>query len=359
MRKVLFVLADLEPGGAERAIVNLVRHLPRNRFEVHLALVRACGALLEEIPEDVTVHDLAAGRVRRAPLRIARLVWRLRPQVLASTLGYVNLALISLRPLLPRDVLLVVREANTVSAEIAAFQWPRLWAAAYRTLYPHADVIMCNARSMMDDLSQHYAVPRSKLRYLPNPLDVERVRRAAQQGSSPYTGVGPHLLAVGRLVPQKGFDRLIEAFARVAVGDEGAQLWILGEGPERPALEARAEEQGVAPRIHWVGQVRDPYPWMGHADVFVLSSRFEGLPNALLEALACGTRSVAFDVPGGVREVLEDLEGTALVPDGDVEVLAAAIQRLAGPRPPSRPKLPATFHLEPVIRAHAEVLSES
>jgi glycosyltransferase involved in cell wall biosynthesis len=108
-----------------------------------------------------------------------------------------------------------------------------------------------------------------------------------------------------------------------------------------------------------MGRVRDPYPWMGHAHVLVLSSRFEGLPNVLLEALACGTRSVAFDVPGGVRELLNGVEGTALVPDGDIEALATAIQEAVGPHPPPRPSLPPEFHLDSVMRAYTEILSES
>ncbi len=357
MRKVLFVLADFEPGGAERVITTLAQHLPRDQFELHLALVAARGRLRDQLPADVRVHDLAARRVRWAALPLCRLIRRLRPDVVLSTLGYVNIALILLRPFLPRGIPLIVREANTPSAELAGVGWPRLWRAAYRGLYPRAAAIVCPARSICDDLADGFGVPRSKLRHIPNPVDVGRVRESTRASSSPYTETGPHVLGVGRLVAQKGFDRLIDGFARVVREHGTAQLWILGEGPERAALVARAEAQGIAARVHLPGDIADPYPWMSHADVFVLSSRFEGLPNVVLEALACGTRVVAFDAPGGSREILEGLAGTLLVADGDLDALAVAITRCLGPSPPPQPELPVRFHLEAALQAYAELLS--
>ncbi|MFQ5515047.1 MAG: glycosyltransferase [Myxococcota bacterium] len=359
MRRVLIVLASLEPGGAERAILTLVQHLPRERFELHLGLIRAHGRLLEEVPEHVGVHDLGAGRVRRAGPSILRLVRRLRPDVLAATLGHVNLALLALRPLLPRGLPLVVREANTVSMLLAGARWPRVWALGYRVLYPRADTIVCNARAMLDDLASGFGIPRERLRYIPNPVDVERIRRAAQRGGSPYAGRGPHVIGVGRLVPQKGFDRLVDAFASFAGDFPEAQLWLLGEGPERDALASRTRCRGLGARVHLVGRVADPERWLRHADVFALGSRFEGLPNALLEALACGTPSIAFDAPGGARDVLADLEGGELVPDGDVEAFARGLARLARAQPARRPELPPRFRLEPAVQAYAELFEGS
>ncbi len=201
-------------------------------------------------------------------------------------------------------------------------------------------------------------MPRAKLRYVPNPVEVERLQREAQAGPSPYAGPGPHVLSVGCLVPQKGFDRLLDAFARVAESGPDSQLWILGGGPEREALIERAEQLGLAERIHLVGAVVDPARWMGHAHAFVLASRFEGLSNALLEALACGLRSAAFNAPGGVRELLDGVEGTVLVRDGDVAGLARALRELLGSAPPPPPVLPRRFHLAEGVRAYADLFRE-
>lgn len=357
MRRVLFVVPHLEPGGAERVVTTLLKALSRERFELHLALVVSRGRLLEEIPADVEVHDLAAGRVRWAPLRILGLVRRLRPDVVFSTLGYLNFALLLLRGLLPSRTPVVVREAVAASSQISGYPRERLWRAAYRWLYPRADAVVCPALGVIEDLVEHFGVPRERTRYIPNPVDVEHAAAEAAKGDSPYRGRGPHLLGVGRLEPQKGFDLLIEAFARLAERHPEAQLWILGEGQERGLLEARAAKRGLGDRVHLVGHVANPQRWMRHADVFVLSSRWEGLPNALLEALACGTRVAAFDAPGGVSEILRGVSGTALVPPGDAAALAECIAELLEHPSDAPPALPSRYELRRVVAAYEELFT--
>jgi glycosyltransferase involved in cell wall biosynthesis len=346
------VIASLEPGGAERVLATLLAALPRERFELHLAVFAARGRLLAELPAHVRVHDLQAHRLRRAPLRLRRLVRELAPDLVFSTLGYVNLLLLGLRPLLPRGTPLVVRESIEVTPEIAASRLPWFWSAAYRRLYPRADAIVCPARSMIEDLAGAFAIERALLHWIPNPIDVARVRRLAS-AASPYPGAGPHVVALGRLDAQKGFDLVIEAAARMR---RPCELWILGEGAERPRLEARAAALGLAGRVHLPGHVPDPYPWLSHANAFALSSRYEGLPNALLEALACGARAAAFDAPGGIREIAEEAGGVRLVAPGDVGALARALDALVDPgcADPS-PELPERYRLERVVGAYQEL----
>jgi len=356
-RKVLFVLPNLEPGGAERLVTMLLQHLPRERLELHIALVARYGLLLDSIPHDVHVHHLRAGRVRRVPYPLLKLAWKLRPDVVLSTLGYMNLALIPLWPFLPRGTRLYVREANTLSAEVQTYPRAGIWTAAYRALYPRADGIVCPARAMADDLVEHFGIPPRAIRYIPNPVDVELIE-AASEGDSPFRGDGPNLLGVGRLAEQKGFDLMIEAFARLTRRLPRAQLWVLGEGSERDALEQQAEDLGVADRVHLVGHVPNPYPWMSHADVFVLSSQFEGLPNVVLEAIACGTRVAAFDSPGGTREILEHLDEEILVPYGDVEALAEGMEKLIARGKSSPPPLPDEYRLSEVVQAYTDLFCD-
>ena len=163
MRRALIVLTGLEPGGAERVMATVVRHLPRERFELHLALIRRRGRLLEDIPAHVTIHDLGASRVRHAALAIVRLVWKLRPDVLASTLGRLNLALLLLRPFLPPGLSLVIREVSTVPAELAGRRRAWLWSMAYRLLYPRADLVLCNADAMFEDLAETFGVSSTRV----------------------------------------------------------------------------------------------------------------------------------------------------------------------------------------------------
>ncbi len=355
--KVLFAIPSLRVGGAERVATLLLQHLPRERFTLELALVERAGPYLEELPADVRVHDLGATRVRYALGALLRLVRRLEPDVLLSHLSYLNLAVMLLRPFLPRTTRVLLQGTTILSMQLAEGSWQRLATTAYRLFYPRADAIVCCSEAMREDLAQRFGVPRDRLRCIPNPIDERAIERSVDATSSPYSGAGPHVLGVGRLAPEKGYDRLIDAFVRLARRNAAAQLWLLGEGSEREALERRAEQAGLAARVHFAGFEPNPFPWMRHAGVFVQSSRREGLPVAVLEALACGARVAAFDCPGGSRELLEGIEGTLLVPDGDVDALADAMARLIGPTPPPRPVLPSRYHLGQGVRAYADLLS--
>jgi hypothetical protein len=167
-RRVLFVLPSLEPGGAERVVLRLLADLPRERIDAHLALVTRSGALLSEVPPHVALHDLGVRRVRYAPGPLLRLAYRLRPKVILSTLGYLNLALLAFRPVLPKGTRLSVREANTVSAELATARHAWAWRLGYRLLYPRADAIVCPARAVVEDLAARFGTPRGRLHHIPN-----------------------------------------------------------------------------------------------------------------------------------------------------------------------------------------------
>ncbi len=310
--RVLFALTDLHGGGAQRVVLTLLRHLPRERFELNLALVSRVGRFADEVPPDVRVYDLGARRVRAAAPRLVALVRELRPFVVFSTLYHMNQLLLLLRPLFPRGTRLVIREGITVSEALRRRGGSWLSSRLLRWLYPTADRIVCQCDAMADDLAQNFGVPRAKMTTIYNPLDATRVRRLAALGPNPFAdaGPGPQLVAMGRLDPQKGFDELIRALPALLAQRPEAQLFLLGEDgdPGRAnlrSLEALAGQTGVAGRVHFAGFQENPYPWLAHADLFVLSSRYEGLPNALLEAIAVGCPVVALDRPGGTREILE------------------------------------------------------
>jgi glycosyltransferase involved in cell wall biosynthesis len=355
-RRVLFVIPSLRLGGAERVVTLLAKHLPRARFEVHVALVEAAGEFLAELPADVRVHDLAARRVRRAVRPLVSLARRLRPDVIVPNLGYLNLALLGARVAIPRASRIVPIEHTTLSGEVALQSFPLLWRTAYRALYPKADRIVACSHAIADDLVSRFGVAPAKIRMIRNPIDESRIEAALGRAASPFHGDGPNVLAVGRLAHVKGYDQLLDAFAMLAPLAPDADLWLLGDGPERALLEAKARAHGLQARVHFAGYQADPFPWMRFASVFVQSSRREGLPMAVLEAAACGARLVAFDCPGGTREILSAIPGAQLVPDGDVNGLARAIARAIGPDAPQRARLPEEFRLARVIAAYADLL---
>jgi glycosyltransferase involved in cell wall biosynthesis len=318
-------MPNLGGGGAERVIVTLLRHLDRSRFEPHLALVDAVGPYLKELSADVLVHDLKAQRVRYAFPGMVRLVRKLRPQVVHSAMLELNIASILCRPFLPPRTRVLIREDISTSAQ--NFQLGRnlrVWSFLYR-LYGKADKVICVADYVLNDLAENYGVPRSKMVRIYNPVDVSETRTLADAIENPYSGDGPHLVAAGRLSKQKGFDILLEAMALVRNSLPNSQLTILGEGDLRSELLAQRERLSLNEAVHLPGFQSNPFPYFKHADLFVLPSRFEGLPLVVLEALAVGTPVVASDCPGALREILGDCPRAWLVPPSDPKALAEGI----------------------------------
>lgn len=313
-------------------ITTLLRHLDRSKFRLTLAVVDTREAVfLGDVPKDVEFIDLQCSRVRYAVPKIARLIWQRRPDVVFSTLGHLNLALAIIRPFLPNGVRYVARESNVVSEVIRGYRSPPIWKWAYRRFYGRFDTVVCQSRDMRDDLVANFSLPTFKTIVIHNPVDTERIRALAAEPL--VTGIEMvgcedgerdiNLVAAGRLVHQKGFDLLINALS--LCGNPLLRLTILGDGPLRGELEHLAVKRGVAGKVRFVGFQKNPYPFFAQADAFVLSSRFEGFPNVVLEALACGTPVIATPAPGGGREILEGAEGCILAESVTADELAKVI----------------------------------
>jgi len=324
--RILFALPGLHGGGAERVVVTVLRHLDRRRFEPHLVLADAAGPYLGEVPPDVPVHGLGAPRLRRALPALVRAVWRLQPAAVASTQGYMNFALLLVRPLLP-PTRLVVREVIG-ERYLENSRHRDLLYRYYLRRVRSADRIVTQSDGASREIAARVAARPGQVIRIYNPVDVARVSAEARSGDRPYAGPGPHVVAAGRLEAQKGFDLLLDAFARVRGRSPGATLTILGEGPDRQALAARAERLGLGAAVCFAGFQPRPYRYFGAADVFVLSSRYEGLPNVILEALAAGCPVIACACSDGVREVVRDGLNGLLIPPEDLDALALALDRL-------------------------------
>jgi len=354
-KKILFLLPSLTGGGAERVFTTLLRHLDRARFEPHLALLQAQGAYMGDIPKDVPVHDLKVSRVRYALPKIMRLIWKMRPQTILATMGHLNIALISAKPFFPTYTKLLVREAVIPSALFREEnQNIRLWGWLYRTFYKRADRVVCLSDSMVSDLVDNFAIPREKLVRIYNPVDTEKVRELAQTGNNPFSGAGPHLVAAGRICRQKGFDVAIDAMPAVLQRFPGAQLVILGEGPLEGELKEQARNLGVQEKVIFLGFQANPWLYLKHADAFILPSRYEGLPNVLLEALALGTPVVVSDCPGGIREIREIVGSMAVVPPENPRALGEAIIGVCSrPAPPIESL--GRFDLQQVVAEYSKI----
>lgn len=351
---MVFLLPSFAGGGAERVMLTLLAGLDRTRCTPELVVLDGKGPLREIVPADVPVHDLRRPRLRYGVAALLTALRRLRPAVIVSTLGYLNLAVLALRPLLPSKPRILVREANTPSRSLPTTPWPWLFRLGYRMLYPGADGVICQSRLMIAEMGRDFTVPHERLHYLANPVDVAALRRVAKIPRR-ASGEGVRFVAAGRLTRQKGFDRLLEMLAGMPAG---THLTIFGEGPEASALGLLAARLGVESRVHFAGF--DPAPWPAYAgaDAFLLPSRWEGMPNAALEALACGTPVIATPESGGLRETAAEAAPGAVTIAGAGDAFAAAM-RAVGPRSgvSLRPSLlPDRFACEAVHTAFAALL---
>ena len=355
--RILVIARSMRGGGAERFLTTLLRHINRDRFTPILCLIEKTGPFLSELPDDIEVIDLKAKRVRYALGKIVRLVRRKKPDVIFSTLGYLNLAVIIVRSLMPRGTKVVVRETNIPSIGIRQSPFPGLLSFLYRRFYKGADRVICQSCDMLDDLTSRFDFPPEKGVVINNPVDVKNVvnRSLAVKRVFPHGKV--NILAVGKLMFQKGFDLLLNCMSQIK--EPCYNLTILGQGPEETNLKAIVRNLGLNEQVTFAGFVENPYPYMVEADLFVLSSRFEGFPNVALEAMACGTPVVAFNVPGDIDEIIENGVNGWIVKSGDINAFSEKIKNmLAEPwdRDLIRRTVEGKFGVEKILAEYERVL---
>jgi glycosyltransferase involved in cell wall biosynthesis len=346
-KRVLFLVPAFVGGvgGSERVIVTLLRHMDQSRFECHLGLVQEGNAYLDDIPAEVTTHQLQVSRMRYCMPGIVKLARKIKPQTILSTVPYINVMSILSRMFLPADVRLLVREAATPSAFLAKdAKHPSVWRFLYRHAYRHADRVICLSDAMLQDFVENFFLPQEKLVRIYNPVDVEMIQRLARAAGNPYKSAGPNLVVAGRLRKEKGVDLLLDAMRTVIQKIPSARLTILGEGQDEAQLKAQARQFGLNHNVDFLGCVQNPWGYAANADLFVLPSRAEGLPNALLEALVLGTPVVASDCVGAMRElqsidpriVLFPAENSAAMADAIVAALNKTKEVEACDKPESR-----------------------
>jgi glycosyltransferase involved in cell wall biosynthesis len=221
---------------------------------------------------------------------------------------------------------LVLRETNSHLAR-GDLGWLRRKVIGHA--YRNADRVVALSSGVAEEITSLYGLNPSRVVTIPNPVTVSNIAArvsAAKAEPSPVPGAGPYVLAIGRLTRQKGFDRLIEAFAQLP--GEDVRLVIVGEGEERAALTQLADKLGVAGRVTLAGYVPETERWLAHATVFALPSRWEGFGHVIVEAMASGVPVVAYDCPYGPRDILQSEINGILVREGDVAGLAAALRRV-------------------------------
>ena len=328
-RLTLF-LPSLRGGGAERVMVNLARGFSERGLKVDLVLAGVEGPYLAEVPPIVRIVDLKARRVLASLPGLVRYLRRERPEALLSAMHHANVVAIWATKFSGVSTRIAVSIHNTTSVSLQKVRHLRSRLLPYLAgrFYPGADAIIAVSKGVAEDFSNISGVPLERITVIYNPVVTpELFERAKEPFEHPWfaSGEPPVILGVGRLTKQKDFPTLIRAFELVR-RERPARLMILGEGEERPQLEALIKELGLQEDVALPGFVDNPYAYMAQAAVFVLSSAWEGLPTVLIEAMACGCPVVSTDCPSGPAEILENGKYGPLIPVGDADKLAEAIR---------------------------------
>jgi N-acetylgalactosamine-N,N'-diacetylbacillosaminyl-diphospho-undecaprenol 4-alpha-N-acetylgalactosaminyltransferase len=299
-KRILFVINSLAGGGAERVMATLLRYSGdrRDRFAMSLALLDNQPSAYAP-PDWLPVHHLdAGGGLAQSARRLRGLVRAQRPDLVLSFLTRSNVA--ACLATAGTGIPFAISERVNTSAHLPRSLSGRVSRQLVRLTYPRARRVIAVSEGVAEDLCRNFGVAGARIRVLANPVDDDLIRaRANEPVASPVDA--PYVVAMGRLVPNKNFALLIDAFADAAVP---GKLVILGEGPERAALEHRIADRDLGGRVLLPGFLDNPFPLIAAADCYALPSNAEGFPNGLVEAMALGLPVISTDCPSGPSEIL-------------------------------------------------------
>lgn len=325
-KRLAFLLPDMRGGGAERVALRLIEDFVDAGHQIDLVLMAAEGELIAQLPPQVRIIDLKAERIRNAVLPIRDYLRRERPAALQASMWPLTIAAVIARRLAGSKARLVVSDHSTLSRQYGHYRGlKRLFLkASVRLLYPRADARVIVSNGSADDLAALSGIPRDSIEVIHNPVARPPDQDVPGEIEALWGQGKARILTVGSLKPEKNHQLLIDSFALLRER-RAARLLIVGEGSERPALERLIAERNLGDDVLLPGFAADPWPFYASADLFVLSSDFEGFGLVLVEAMRAGLKVVSTDCEHGPGEILDSGAYGLLVPCADRGKLAEAM----------------------------------
>ena len=319
--KILFVLSNLGNGGAQRTVLNILNNIDLEKFSPTLCIFNN--------PSDTSYLDLLRSSIRvkvlntKARFSVFKLIKEIRsqtPDLVFSTLGYVNFVVFVAHLLSFSKSKLILREA---SFKKKGYNTTKLEYYLVRLAYRNCDVLISLSDGVRQHLIEHYGIKREKIRVVYNPVDIDRIEQVVNDGEIliPRKPGVFRIIACGRLEAPKNYELLIHAVSKLNTGLEFWELHILGDGEKKGELQQLVKDLGLESNIRFLGFQKNPYSYIKGADLFILSSRWEGFPNVIVEAMTCGVPVLATDCLYGPNVILENGKHGWLVPNEDEAAL--------------------------------------
>ncbi len=304
-KKILFILPALTAGGAERVLITLMNNLDRSAFIPSLLSISNEGALHDMIDKNISYHTFDIKRVLKSIPKLYCFIKNEKPDIILSTMAHMNFCLLVLKPFFPHTKF-IVREAIMPSYLLNVNKNRTfILKAAYKSLYPMANKVISPAKTIIDEFDTLLKMDTNNHHVLLNPVNLDKVRADAKHAEFNIEEQKTiRFVSSGRLNYQKGFDRLIVALKDFKP-EYKWRLHIWGEGQEKENLTNLIKKYNLEQHIFLRGFTKNPWPEYAKADCFLMPSRSEGLPNVILESLACGTPAIATKESGGIKEIQE------------------------------------------------------
>ena len=325
--KILFVIYSIYGGGAEKQMQYILKYIDRKKFQPYLALFQMTGKEKDVVPADVDVYDLST-KLRPASFflffKLAKLIKRIKPDKILSFMWGVNT--VAVPAALICGVKIIAGERTFPMRSVERYGLGRIRRQLISFWYRRAEKIIANSDAVRESLIKDFCIPAANTEVIHNGIIEEEVRN---KSGEQVQGIpeGEFVISAGHLEEVKNYGFLIEVMAQVNKTKK-VPLVILGEGPMRRCLEKKAQAADI--ELILSGHVRNPFPFIKKSFVFVLTSLYEGSPNVLLEAMACGVPVVAVDSPGGIREMIETGKNGIIISQGSKIEMAEAIKRILG-----------------------------
>lgn len=374
-KSIVFFIGELGAGGAERVLIEILKHLNRNKYKLSLIVNRPGGFFYDKLPDDVTLIDRSIIRKSRYDLfdrifGLPKIIKRQKADLVMAIMQGAGRSLMRSRYLIDRRVKLVVRIGNDPRNQLEKnhhFFWKRLERFETTHFISKADSVIAISNGIKEALKSKLRLKAGRIDVIYNPVHTENLQRMKKEDISgfhvPFDKKYKKLVAIGRLIPEKGYDVMIRVFQNIR-SEIPCKLVIIGDGPLKPVLQKEIHRLNLQEEIILTGFLNNPWSHLHSADLYLSTSRSEGFHLSIVEAMACGVVPLATDCDFGPREIITDRLNGRLVPVGEVEAIASAAIDLLQNTPLRKEmaghakKRAQDFDISLIVKKYEEVLDE-